>query len=339
MQSNNNNRLETEMPEDMSVVRLAARRKFLQQTIGTAALGMGITTFGTSAGAEEPPVPNSSGTAAPRTRAPANACDAHLHIIDGRFPTTPGAKVLAHATLDDYLLLQRRIGTTRAVIVQPKVHGTDHACILDAIRRLEKNGRGIGVVRPEVSDAELRRLDQGGIRGLRFSIWNPADTVTTADMIEPLAKRIAALGWHVQLHMSGDQIVEHAALLQRLPCPMVIDHMGRMPPAQGFSHPAVKVILQLMERGNTWIKVCGAYLNTDVGAPTYADALAVTKQWIAAAPQRVVWGSDWPHVTETSHKPDDAALFDLLAAAAGNQATFERILVDNPEQLYGFSRT
>jgi D-galactarolactone isomerase len=328
---------ETSMQEEMGVERLAARRKFLQQTAGAMALGMGMAAAGARAEATEQVVPHSSGTAQPRTRAPANACDAHFHIIDGRFPTVPGAKVLPHATLDDYLLLQKRIGTTRAVIVQPKVHGTDHSCLLDAIRRLGKNACGVGVLRPDVSDAQLRMLDQGGIRGLRFSVWNPADTVTTIDMIEPLARRIAPLGWHVQLHMSGDQIVEQAALLRRLPCPIVFDHMGRLPPSVGFSHPAVGLIQSLMERGNVWMKVCGAYLNTDVGAPTYSDALAVSRKWIAAAPERIVWGSDWPHVTEIQHKPDDAALFDLLAEAAGDQAALNRILVENPEHLYGFS--
>lgn len=310
------------------------RRKFLQQAAGVALLGMGA---GLTE-AEELVVPNSSGTDRPTFSAPPNACDAHLHIIDARFPVTPGAKVLPHATLDDYRLLQRRIGTTRAVIVQPKPHGTDHQCMLDALRQLGKDGRGIGVLHPGVSDAELRRLDEGGIRGLRFSVWNPADTVTTIDMIEPLAKRIAPLGWHVQLHMSGDQIVEQEVLLRRLPCPIVFDHMGRLPPAQGFSHPGAAIILRLIERGNTWMKVCGAYLNTQIGAPNYADALQVSRKWIAAAPERVVWGSDWPHVTEISHKPDDAVLFDLLAKATPDQATIARILVDNPERLYGFGR-
>ena len=148
---------------------------------------------------------------------PANACDSHLHIIDARFPVAPGVKVRGYATIEDYRLLQGRIGTTRAVIVQAKVHGTNHDCLLDAIGKLDGNARGIGVLHPGVTDAELRRLHSGGIRGLRLSVWNPADTVTTIDMMEPLARRISEFGWHLQLHMSGDQIVEHAALLHACP--------------------------------------------------------------------------------------------------------------------------
>lgn len=286
--------------------------------------------------AAENTVPNSLGTSRPTTHVPPNACDSHLHIIDGRFPTTPGAKILEHATVDDYKLLQKRIGTTRAVIVQPKVHGTDHSCILDAIAKLGVNSaRGIGVVHPDVTDAELRRLDQGGIRGLRFSVWNPADTVTTIDMIEPLARRIHPLGWHVQLHMSGGQILEQAALLERLPCPMVIDHMGRLPLPQGADHPSFAVIRGLIDKGKCWVKLGGFYLNTKVGAPGYSDALEIARKLVAAAPDRLVWGSDWPHVTE-KEKPDDALLLDLLAKATPNEAVLSKILVGNPAKLYGF---
>ena len=280
-------------------------------------------------------IPNSSGTEAPKTKAPANACDAHFHIIDPRFPTPESAKP-AGSTFDDYLLHQRRIGTTRAVPVQPKYHRTDHACILDALSRFGKNGRGVGVCHPDVADAELKRLDAGGIRGLRFSVWNPSDTVTTIDMIEPLAKRIADLGWHVQLHMSGDQIVETSALLSRLPCPIVFDHMGRLPPKQGPEHPAFGVIVDLVGKGRAWVKLAGAYLNTEQGPP-YADATRIAQAFVKTAPERLVWGSDWPHVTE-KHKPDDAELFDLLTVWAGNEKIRDAILVDNPARLYGFDR-
>jgi len=203
-------------------------------------------------------VPNSSGTAPPRLHAPAGACDAHIHILDARFAKTDGAPVLANATAADYALLQQRLGTTRAVVVQPKVYGTNNDCTLDAIARLGKSARGIAVVHPAVSDAELRRLDAGGIRGLRFSVWNPTDTVTTVEMIEPLAKRVAELGWHLQLHMSADQFVAHAALIEKLTAPIVIDHVGRLPPQTGVAHPAFAVIRRLLDRGNAWMKLSGA---------------------------------------------------------------------------------
>lgn len=230
----------------------------------------------------------------------------------------------------------RRICTSRAIAVQAKCHRTDHSCILDALRRFGANGRGIGVVHPDVADPELKRLDAAGIVGLRFSVWNPADTVTTIDMIEPLAKRIADLGWHAQLHMSADQVVESAGMLGRLPCPIVFDHMGRLPPKQGPDHPAFRVIGRLLDKGRTWVKLVGAYLNTDEGPPGYADATRIAQAFVSVAPERLVWGSDWPHITEP-HKPDDALLFDLLTVWAGDEKTRDCILVDNPAKLYGFT--
>jgi D-galactarolactone isomerase len=279
-------------------------------------------------------VPNSSGTQPPRSARPANACDAHFHILDARFPT-PEAATPPGMDVPGYRSLQQRIGTKRGVIVQAKHYRTDNTCLLDAIAQMGGDAVGIAVVHPEVSDAELARLNAGGVRGLRFSLWNPADTVTTVAMIEPLARRIAPLGWHVQLHMSGDQIVDTAALITRLPCPIVIDHMGRLPPSQGPAHPAFRVIAGLLEQGQTWVKLSGAYLNTEAGAPDYPDATRIAQAFVAAAPERLVWGSDWPHITEC-HKPDDSHLLDLLTVWAGDEATRHRILVDNPAALYGF---
>ncbi|POR50324.1 amidohydrolase family protein [Bosea psychrotolerans] len=286
--------------------------------------------------ADDGPVPNSAGMAAPRSAVPAGACDAHCHILDPRFPS-PDAEKPSGMTFDDYRLLQVRLGTQRAVVVQSKFHRQDHACLLDALRRFDGTGRGIGVLDPGVSDAELKRLDAGGVRGLRFSVWNPADTVTTIAMIEPLARRIADLGWHAQLHMMGDQIVAHAALLKRLPCAIVFDHMGRLPPSLGPQHAAFAVIGDLLAAGRAWVKLAGAYLNTQIGAPDYPDAGAIARAFVGLAPERLVWGSDWPHVTEPAgHKPDDAVLLDLLDGWSGAEAVRRRILVDNPAELYGF---
>jgi predicted TIM-barrel fold metal-dependent hydrolase len=239
-------------------------------------------------------------------------------------------------TVEDYRLYQRRIGTSRVVVVQPKFYGTDNSCLLDAMKRFGGNARGVAVVHPGITEAGLERLHAAGVRALRFSLWNPADLVTTAEMIEPLADRIAGRGWHVQLHMLGEQIAAHAALIRRLPCPVVFDHMGRLPPAEGPDHAAFAIIADLLREGRAWLKLSGAYLNTAEGPPHYADATRMAKAYVATAPERLVWGSDWPHVTE-QHKPDDALLFDLLADWAGDEALRRRILVDNPAALYGFT--
>lgn len=308
-----------------------SRREILR----AAALGAGASLLPTGAkAAEEFAVPHSAGTSPPHTRAPIGACDSHLHIADARFRLDLPARFTG-ATFDDYRLLQRRIGTTRAVIVQTKLHGMDHSCLIDALQRLGGNGRGIGVLPPDTPVEEFKRLDAAGIRGLRFSVWNPADALTTMEMVEPTARRIADLGWHIQLHAMGDQIADAAAMLKRLPCPLVIDHMGRLPPRQGTEHPAYATIAGLLDSGKAWLKLSGAYLNSDEGPPCYEDASRVARAFCAANPERLVWGSDWPHATEAV-KPDDARLFDLLTSWAPDDKVRQQILVTNPEALYGF---
>jgi len=289
-------------------------------------------------GDEKHIVPHSAGTARPKLKAPANAADCHMHIYDARFPQIASRAPVTDAAVPQYRLLQKRIGTTRVVVVQPRNHATDNQVTLDAIAQLGANARGIAVLHPTITDAELKQLDAGGIRGIRFSLGDPATAVVALDMVEPLALRVANLGWHVQLHWPGDMYVENAALLRRLPCPIVIDHMGRFPPEAGTAHPACKLILELIDKGRTWVKIAGAYLNTRIGPPTYADATKTAQAFVKAAPERLVWGSDWPHPSEKTHRPDDALLFDLLAQWAPDEAVRNRILVANPEALYGFSR-
>lgn len=315
-----------------------SRRRFLLGSCATAiCLASGRLLAGTSVPAAMQ-IPNSSAVRTPRLRVPANACDAHIHVIDSGFaPALAGTPAVSGMSIDDYRLLQRNNGTSRLVIVQPKYYGTDNRCTLNAIARFGSQARGIAVVHPTVSDDELQKLADGGIRGLRFSLWNPKDTVTTPEMILPLAERIGALGWHIQLHMSGDQIVEHQAMLNKVKVPMVFDHMGRLPPDQGSNHPAFAIIRRFLDADRAWVKLSGAYLNTLEGAPAYGDATRIAKAYVAAAPQRLVWGSDWPHVTEQSHKPDDSILLDLLKDWVGTPETIEQILVDNPAKLYGFA--
>jgi D-galactarolactone isomerase len=288
--------------------------------------------------AAEQMVPNSAGTAAPKLKAPANACDCHMHIYDGeRFaPARPESRMQVNATVADYRLLQRRIGTTRTVVVSPAAYGTDNRVTLDAIAQLD-NACGVAVVHPTISDAELKAFAAGGIRGIRFTQADPVSATTSFDMIEPLAKRVHALGWHVQIHMRADQISAAASLWAHLPCPIVFDHLGRLPQPAGIDDPAFKVMRALIDKGRTWVKISGAYLNSKIGPPSYADATKVARAFVAAAPERMLWGSDWPHPNlSVTQKPDDAVLFDLLSEWAPNDAVRRRILVENPQALYGF---
>jgi len=174
------------------------------------------------------------------------------------------------------------------------------------------------------------------------TLQHAADVVqagaTTVEMLEPLSRRVNDLGWHVQLHILGDKIVEIDDLLQRLPSPIIFDHLGRLPQPAGTDHPAFQVISKLIDKGRTWVKLSGAYIDTKVGAPSYADTTKVAQAYVKAAPERLVWGSDWPHPTE-KEKPDDAVLFDLLSVWIPDEATRRRILVENPSVFYGFPKT
>jgi D-galactarolactone isomerase len=284
-------------------------------------------------------VPNSSGTAPAKLKAPAGACDCHHHIYDAvRFPPPqPGARILQNARVEEYRLLQRRIGTSRNVVVTPAAYVVDNRVTLDAIARLGPNARGVGVIHPTITDAELKILADGGIRGIRFALGDPSTASTTIDMIEPLSKRVNALGWHVQINTDAEKIVAAEDLWNRLPSAIVFDHMGHVPQPTGLAHPVYGVVRRLVDKGRTWVKLSVTYDNTKDGPPGYADITGVAQAYIKAAPERMVWGSNWRHPNETN-KPDDALVFDLMAQWAPDEATRNRILVQNPETLYGFAK-
>jgi D-galactarolactone isomerase len=266
-------------------------------------------------------------------------CDSHIHIYDRAFLQDPNAQgFVEHADVAAYRKIQARIGTSRVVIVTPRCYGTDNAVTVDAIRQLGiDNARGVAVLNPDVTDAELAALHEGGIRGIRFTLYTPKNAAVSFDMVEPLAQRIAGFGWHVQLHWTADQLVEHEAMLRRLPCAMVFDHRARLPLQDGAHHKAFDIVRSLADADRAWIKLSGPYLDSQAGLEgRYADITPMARAWVDAVPERLVWGGDWPHVTET-HKPDDAMLLDLLNDWTPDEATRERILVTNPAALYGFS--
>jgi D-galactarolactone isomerase len=313
------------------------RRSFLTAAAAAAVTGA----FGATASRAQQAVPNTTGTDPATVKAPPNAADCHMHIYDPRFPESnprPGQNP-KNATVTDYRLLQKRTGTTRVVVVTPRNYATDNRVTLDALQQLGASARGVAVIHPTITDAELKSLDDGGIRGIRFSLGGP-NAVVSWEMVEPLSKRIDALGWHVQFNVEGDDIVAHADLLRRLPSRTVFDHLGHPNLPAGIEHPSHAVLRGLLDKGRTWIKLSGAYSNSNAGAPDYPEATKIAQAFVKAAPERLVWGSDWPHPSEQNKTlPNDARLFDLLAVWAGDEATRKRILVDNPESLYGFAKS
>jgi D-galactarolactone isomerase len=300
---------------------LTQRRSFLKTAVGLT---------GTALSGQR--VPWSSGAETPHLKAPANATDCHHHIYDSRFPMNPA--VQSHpgdATVADYRLFQRRIGTTRNVVVLPSPYGVDNRCLLDALSQFGTRARGIAVVHPDVSDADLKLFDQAGVCGLRFTL--APRSMTSIEMVGPLAKRVAALGWHIQINGVADRIQAAMPVFSRLPVPVVFDHLAHAPSPKS---PLFAAVAKLLQSGKAWVKLSGAYVDTKVGPPTYADTSAVAKAFVKEAPQRLVWGSDWPHPSE-KNKPDDALLFDLLGQWVPRESIRTHILVHNPAKLYGFA--
>jgi predicted TIM-barrel fold metal-dependent hydrolase len=270
-----------------------------------------------------------------RAKVPANSADCHLHIYESRFPVDPKSTLRpADATVADYRLVQKRLGMRRCVLVQPSTYGVDNRCMLEGLRQLGRNARGIAVVNPDVSDAELKRMDAASVRGIRFNLAQGG--ATTLDMVEPLAKRIAKLGWHIQVNASPAKIRSAAEIWKGLPVDVVFDHLAHVPEPGGLDS-AYGVVMDLLEKGKGWVKLSGAYIDSKAGPPSYSDREAITKAYVKNAPERLVWGTDWPHPTVTGAKPDDAALLKLLLKWVPDEATRARILVSNPEKLYGFS--
>lgn len=291
------------------------------------------------------PVPFSAGTRLPRAALPAGACDCHVHVYDQRFPAAPGARLLPpDASAQDYRALQRRIGTTRVVLVTPSTYGTDNRCMLEGLCALDAMGvqaRGVAVIDGRESDAELHRLHAAGVRGVRLNL--SLGVSGSLDSIVPLAHRIAPWGWHLQLLMPTELLAEQGAVLRRLPVPLVFDHFGRIAPEQAGHHPAHALLLDLLHSGQAWVKLSGGYIvsSTKSVEDPLLDDLAAS--YLRSAPRRVLWGSDWPHATATAGVqplPDDARQVDRLldwTDACGGSAVLRQVLEGNPRALYGFA--
>ena len=285
------------------------------------------------------PVPHSAGLNRPQRTLPPLACDSHMHVFDARFSPSPHwPRTPPHAPVAAYRQLQQRLGTSRAVVVTPSTCGTENACTLEALDQLGDSARGVAVVAQDVGNAELDRLHARRVRGLRVNFVSPQSWgETTQEMLTTLARKAARLpGWHIQVFMHPEQIVALEGMLAALPVPLVVDHLGRIDPAEGPAATAYGVLRRLLDGGNTWVKLSGAYMRSTVHGPGYADTLPLGRALAQAAPERLVWGSDWPHTTEAPGTVNDADLVDLLWAWAGSDALMDRILVDNPARLYGF---
>lgn len=265
---------------------------------------------------------------------PVGACDSHCHIFGpaDRFPYLPGRSYEpAETPLERYRQMADALGLSRAVFVQPAVYGTDHSAMLDALERGQGAYRGVGIVDENLSNDDLVIMDRAGFRGARFNFVGHLGVRPDHATILRILDRVGPLGWHLVFHVDAAALEDEASFLADLPCPVVIDHMARLDASAGLDQPAFETLLHLLLLPHIWVKISAADRMTHrLGdASPFMHALART------APDRTLWGTDWPH-PNSRWIPDDGDLIDLFAAVISDDACRTAILVDNPARLYGF---
>ena len=279
-----------------------------------------------------PPDPN---PVKPAYVPPPGACDAHCHVFGpgSKFPYAPGrAYTPPDAPVEQLRKLHAHLGISRAVIVHASCHGADMRVTLDAIASSNGAYRGVAVVAKGVTDAELGRLHRGGIRAVRFNFVSHLGGAPDLDLVGSMLSRVGELGWHVVLHLDAEDILTYADLIGRIRVPFVVDHMGRVKAERGLDQKPFKMLLELLRNELAWVKVCGAERVSSTGRP-FRDAIPFAAALIEAAPDRVLWGTDWPH-PNVKVMPNDGENVDLFAAFCTDEAVRRKILVDNPTRLY-----
>ena len=273
----------------------------------------------------------------PSLQLPPGACDAHCHVFGpaGKFPYSADRSYTPpDAPVENLRRLHAHIGISRAVIVHASCHGTEMDVTLDAIASSKGAYRGVACVADAVTDSELQRLHEGGIRGIRFNFVKHLGGVPDLHVFHRLVARIKSFGWHVVLHLDAQDILTHHDLLAGIDVPFIIDHMGRVQAAEGLDQRPFQSLLDLY-RGNplAWIKVCGAE-RVSGGKRPFRDAVPFAQALIAGDSHRILWGTDWPHPNINKEMPNDGELVDLLGEICPDAALRTRILVDNATRMY-----
>ncbi|HEY7675380.1 MAG TPA: amidohydrolase family protein [Burkholderiales bacterium] len=271
----------------------------------------------------------------PRYALPPGACDAHCHIFGPaqKFPYAPERRYTPPDSPKERLrALHQHLGISRAVLVQASCHGADNRAMLDAIAWSKGAWRGVGMVGDEVSERELEALHAGGVRGARFNFVRHLGGAPDPRVFERTLAMIAPLGWHLVLHFDAEDIESHSDLFRSLSVPFIIDHMGRVQAGHGLGQQSFRMLLQLMKNPLAWVKVSGPERISTAGKP-FEDALPFVAALVEAAPERVLWGTDFPH-PNVKTMPNDGELVDLFARAVPDERLRRRILVENPSRLY-----
>ncbi len=278
-------------------------------------------------------------TRTPTYKAPPGACDAHCHIFGPghRYPYAPDRSYTPpDAPLERFIELQKTLGLERAVLVNASCHGSDNTVILDAIAGSGGRYRGVANVDVGITDAELQRLHDGGVRGIRFNFVQHLGGTPDLGDFDRLVHRVAPLGWHVVLHFDARDLLQFDSLLRKLPVAFIIDHMGRVPTRDGLDQEPFRILLNALRLDNAWVKICGAERISSAGPP-FTDAVPFAQAILEVAPDRTLWGTDWPHPNIKKHMPNDGDLVDLIPLFMPDESLQQKVLVENPQRLYGFT--
>jgi len=279
-----------------------------------------------------PPDPN---PVKPKYTPPPRACDGHCHIFGpaSRFPYAPERRYTPQdAGRETLAALHRHLGLERAILVQASCHGTNNNAMLDALEWAKGRWRGVAMVKKDVTDLELTTLHEAGVRGVRFNFVAHLGGAPDLKNVQAVIARVTPLGWHIQLHLDAEDIETYRGFLESLRVPFIIDHMGRVEASHGLEQKPFRQLLDLMKNELAWIKVSGPERVSSAGKP-FHDAMPFARALIAAAPDRVLWGTDFPH-PNVKWMPNDGELVDLFAATVPDEATRRKVLVDNPARLY-----
>lgn len=274
----------------------------------------------------------------PRFRPPTGAVDAHCHVFGpgDRFPFAPERKYTpCDASREQLWALRDHLGFSRNVIVQATCHGADNRALVDALVDADGLARGVATVRREVSDAELAALHEAGVRGVRFNFVKRLVDALPVDSLREIATRVARLGWHIVIYFESQDLPEFYDFFASLPTVVVVDHMGRPDVSQPVDGPGFELFVRLLrENPNIWSKVSCPERLSVAGPPDYSDVVPFARRIVETFPDRVLWGTDWPHPNMKTHMPDDGGLVDFIPRIATTEALQQKLLVTNPMSLY-----
>jgi predicted TIM-barrel fold metal-dependent hydrolase len=284
-----------------------------------------------------PPDPNPT---PPKLKPPALACDSHFHIFGpGKtFPYAPKRTFTPHdAPKEKLFALHRALGFERGIFVQSSCHGTDHAAVVDALKDAQGRYRGVALLVPDTPKAEVARLDAAGFCGVRFHFLPHLGNAPSYDDMRAVMRLIVPHDWHVAVHVSGKDLIAHLDFITAIEARVVVDHIARLDVSEGTAGKAFATLRGLIDGGRVWVKLSGTDRVSREGPP-FRDAVALARALAVHAPERIVWGTDWPHPNIDKYMPNDGQLVDSIAEIAPDETVRRRMLVDNPAELFGFQK-